>query len=294
MAKQGTEYELFVKDAYECLNSVDGLDNANIQHNVKLKGASGVYHQIDLYWTFELGGVSYKVAVECKDYKNRISKEKIAAFHDILVDIGNIIGIFASKMGYQSGAKQFADSYGIQLMEIRHPNDSDWKGRVRNIILDLRMRTISNVRSCTVLDQPKIISMGLSFPQKNKMIFSAGDYPHITFDKLIADGKEVNVTSGLSVSQLLKMLPTDKTGKDFIYTFQTTNGSIYLNGFDYPLRGIQFKYDVVESSEKTEINGDQVIKAIAKNSLKGTERTIDMFGNVRPRKQIPEDSSNEQ
>ena len=67
MAKQGTEYELFVKDVYECLNKADGLSDVDIKHDVKLTGAAGVEHQIDVYWSFKFGGVEYRVAVECKD-----------------------------------------------------------------------------------------------------------------------------------------------------------------------------------------------------------------------------------
>ena len=48
MSKKGTDYELFVKDVYECLNKADGLNNVRIQHDVKLTGAAGVEHQIDV------------------------------------------------------------------------------------------------------------------------------------------------------------------------------------------------------------------------------------------------------
>ena len=108
MPKKGAEYELFVKDVYECLNRADGLSDVQIQHDVKLMGAAGVEHQIDIFWTFKIGGVNYKVAVECKDYNSHVSKEKIEAFHSILHDIGNIHGIFSSKMGFQSGAILYA------------------------------------------------------------------------------------------------------------------------------------------------------------------------------------------
>ena len=76
MPKQGTEYELFVKEVYEVLNKTDGLSDVQIQHDVKLVGAAGVEHQIDVYWTFSIAGIRYQVAVECKNYKNRISKDK--------------------------------------------------------------------------------------------------------------------------------------------------------------------------------------------------------------------------
>lgn len=46
MSKQGEEYERFVQDVYKVLNANDGLSNAIVQHDVKLKGISRE-HQID-------------------------------------------------------------------------------------------------------------------------------------------------------------------------------------------------------------------------------------------------------
>ena len=65
MSKQGEEYERFVQDVYKVLNANDGLSNAIVQHDVKLKGISRE-HQIDVYWQFSYGTVTYRVAVECK------------------------------------------------------------------------------------------------------------------------------------------------------------------------------------------------------------------------------------
>ena len=80
MVKSGTEYELFVNEVYECLNRADGLSDVQIQHDIMLVGAAGVKHQIDVFWIFTKGGVAYKVAVECKDYKAHVSKEKSLRF----------------------------------------------------------------------------------------------------------------------------------------------------------------------------------------------------------------------
>lgn len=108
MKKRGTEYELFVKQIYECLNRADGLSDVTIQHNVKLRGTSNVKHQIDVYWCFKKAGITYKVAIECKDYKNRVSKDRVMAFHAVLQDVGNLHGVFVSRMGFQSGAIEYA------------------------------------------------------------------------------------------------------------------------------------------------------------------------------------------
>ena len=77
-------------------------------------------NQIDVYWQFSYGTVTYRVAVECKDYKNPVMAEKIETFPSTLLDIGNDIqGIFASRNGFQAGVINVAKTYGIQLIQIR-------------------------------------------------------------------------------------------------------------------------------------------------------------------------------
>ena len=61
MSKQGEEYERFVQDVYKVLNANDGLSNAIVQHDVKLKGISRE-HQIDVYWQFSYGTINTKTA----------------------------------------------------------------------------------------------------------------------------------------------------------------------------------------------------------------------------------------
>lgn len=78
-----------------------------VQHDVKIEGVSRE-HQIDVYWQFTCGTVTYRVAVECKDYKNPVTAEKIEAFRATLLDIGDIHGIFAARNGFQSGAQKVA------------------------------------------------------------------------------------------------------------------------------------------------------------------------------------------
>lgn len=120
--KAGTEYELFVKEIYEAILRYEGVENITVQHDVKVKGSSGVERQVDIFWEFKIAGVKYKLVIECKDYQSAIPLEKIDAFHSKVADIGGAIGVFVSKNGYQSGAIKLARRYGIQLREIRVPN----------------------------------------------------------------------------------------------------------------------------------------------------------------------------
>lgn len=279
MPKKGTEYELFVKEVYECLNKADGLTDVDIRHDVKLTGVAGVEHQIDVFWTFKRGGVSYRVAVECKDYKSHVSKEKIEAFHLILNDIGNVYRIFVSKMGFQSGAREYASKYGIQLMEIRQPVESDWKGRIKDIHIELSVLTVGNVRPQIFVSKDRADEMGISLPEEtgfhawtNEVIFE--------FSKMTIEDENFDGYKSASMVDIINKLPRAEfgEGKQVMVTF--VDGLLNLKGSVIPIDAIEFTYDICESKENINIYGDDVIKAIVKNITEGTETHIDKFGAV--------------
>ena len=68
---------------------------------------------LDVAWReYEKDGEVHRVAIECKNYNQKIPIGRVRDFFGVLYDIGNIKGIMACKEGYQDGAKKFADFYG--------------------------------------------------------------------------------------------------------------------------------------------------------------------------------------
>ena len=120
-----TEYEKFTRDVCERLALYKGVQSSSVQHDVKLKGKSGFEHQVDVYWEYQKDGEVHRVAIECKNYNQKISIGRVRDFFGVLHDVGNVKGIMACKEGYQDGAKKFADYYGISLMELRAPKDGE-------------------------------------------------------------------------------------------------------------------------------------------------------------------------
>lgn len=120
-----TEYEHFTREVYQQLSNYYHLGIKTVQHNIKLKGRSGCEHQIDVYWEYEKDGESHRVAIECKNYSNRVSKRIVCAFQGVLDDLDGVEGIIVSKKGYQQGAKEYAKHYGIMLKELREPEVSE-------------------------------------------------------------------------------------------------------------------------------------------------------------------------
>lgn len=105
----GKDYEYFVGVIQQSLINAEGishLKNINIEVNKKLEDRNGILRQFDVYWEFNLGGYDYKSVIECKDYASTVTIEKIDAFIGKTQDIPGLRLIYATKTGYQSGAKK--------------------------------------------------------------------------------------------------------------------------------------------------------------------------------------------
>ena len=92
------------------------LQNFKIIHNTKIKASDGKY-QIDVYAEFTAMGSRFKVLCECKKYKNRVNRDKVAILHRKLESIGAQKGILISTSDFQSGAIEYAKSHGIALIK---------------------------------------------------------------------------------------------------------------------------------------------------------------------------------
>lgn len=94
-----------------------GLENCIFQHNKIISADDGNY-QIDGFIEFSVMGITYKTLVECKHYKNSISREKVQVLYDKVRAIGAQKGILMSISNFQSGAIDYATKHGIALIQI--------------------------------------------------------------------------------------------------------------------------------------------------------------------------------
>jgi hypothetical protein len=125
----GKEYEFFVAKLQQALLNADTITtqkNIKVEINKKIVDNSGIERQFDIYWEYELGGLTYKTIIECKDYSSSISVGKIDALVGKIRDIPDIKAVFATTKGYQSGAQKKAEQNKIELLIVREQNDSDW------------------------------------------------------------------------------------------------------------------------------------------------------------------------
>lgn len=265
--KPGTEYELFVKEIYESILKCDGIDNINVQHDVKIKGASGVERQVDIFWEFELAGLKYKLVIECKDYRSAVPLEKIDAFHSKIVDIGGVTGVFVSKNGYQRGAIELAKKYGIQLREIRVPNDEDWDGYIRNIKFQIHCRSVTNVRPTITVDS--------GWAKSNN--YHETNFHFLSNEVLIEDKTN---GSQISILSMINELSREKIGPNQKNEFLYSNAYLFAGTVRIKITKLTLIYDVTESSDVVRICGDRLVKAIIHDVIAGETSSVHFDGTI--------------
>lgn len=178
----GRDYEQFVANLQQALLDAENITNQTdviIELNKKIVDNCGIEREFDLYWEYTFGGLTYKTIIECKDYNSNISLEKIDALIGKTRDIPDLRAVFATKKGYQSGAKKKAEQNKIDLLIIREQNDSDWQDKNGNSLIK-----IIN------------IAMHMNMPaQITKFV------PHINAD-WIKDNTDIDMSKPLTMSGL--------------------------------------------------------------------------------------------
>lgn len=114
----GTSYELLTREIFQCLIKQDSARNIDVKHDISLQGKT-TKHQIDVYWEFEIGGISYTTVVQVKDWNRTLDQGELLKFREVLNDLpGQPRGIVVTRSGYQRGAEQVAKANGILLFEL--------------------------------------------------------------------------------------------------------------------------------------------------------------------------------
>ena len=110
------EFERYCYDFLNGYAQKEGLQDFKITHNTRIKASDGKY-QIDVYAEFIAMGSRFKVLCECKKYKNRVNRDKVAILHRKLESIGAQKGILISTSDFQSGAVEYGKAHGITLIK---------------------------------------------------------------------------------------------------------------------------------------------------------------------------------
>lgn len=264
-----TEYELFTQSIYQHLVNSDVVKATKVEHDVKLKGRSGQEHQIDVYWEYKIAGNKHRVAIECKNYKTKVSLGKVRDFKGVLDDLNGVNGIMVTKEGFQKGAKEYAKEYGISLKELRPPRVGE------TVIGSIEFHTHAEIRHryflideewadehhYDIAGYKKRLDM-FCFDNDQKWI-NETHLPLQTSDNIIRNAKGDYIVSFDSLELQIPKHPT----KDFPYIFKFDNAFVTTPWGPVKILEVKYDYEIDEQKKIINIDAEGFVKAILKDAL---------------------------
>ena len=216
------DYEELVKDIYQGLGQASGVTVECWGKLCRVKGLSGVSHQIDVLTNHSDGVHQYRTGISCKYWKEKVGLSVVTEFAQIVQDTRLDKGVMVSKMGFTSPAITFAKSRNIGLVELREPLDKDWEGYVREVHITM------------MISQTKIDDLHLQLtapkPKPGEEVYQGGivNWP-IPLNKIFIGlpGKEAETLQKLVDTERRKYPGQEK------FSFQFPKGSVVTTP-DYP------------------------------------------------------------
>ena len=255
--------------------------NIEIQRNKKILDSNGIKREFDLYWEYELAGITYKTIIECKDYNSTISVEKIDSLIGKIRDIPDLKPVFATKKGYQSGAREKAENNKVDLLIVREQNDSDWYDVdgtpfIKEIHINMVFRipaTITDFQPLIDADWAeenigKYFESGLSISGMNNEIFVE-----------ITDSGEK-----YSIHQLASDLAPLKKDEYGAFKKEVRCNEGWINGpsFKYKIKGYNISYTLSKPFESPMIiDFSKELVGVIEYLQKGTKKSIFKDGVVK-------------
>jgi hypothetical protein len=133
------EYERLVEHLVGQLAVNAEVRSDRIERDVQVPGR-GTVNQIDVLWDFvDALGQPQRVVFEARAYGRPVEQGKLHAFRSVVDDIQDparpVTGAMVTTVGYQSGARNIASTYGLLVLELRAPTGADLANRVRKIVV---------------------------------------------------------------------------------------------------------------------------------------------------------------
>lgn len=238
-------------------------------HNVKLIGKSGQKHQIDVYWEYQYDNTIFKIAIECKNYNHTVSIGKVRDFFGVLYDLEEVKGIMVTKKGYQEGAKKYGEFYGIDLMELREPEDGE------AIVAETTLTIDCSVRHRLFLideDWAKEHDLNIqSYKQRLDWLCSpvCGKWINATHIPLTTKEDKIRNSEGKIIVDIRKLedeLPKKSKHDDgYVYPFE--NAYVKTECGDIKIKEVKFEYENHTEIKQFKIDAQNITKAILKNAI---------------------------
>lgn len=245
----GKEYEKFVQDLQQALLDSDAFNehkNIQIERNKKIKDAYGIEREFDLYWEYELAGITYKTVIECKDYASRVSIDRIDALIGKIRDIPDIKPVFATRTGYQRGAEEKARHNRIDLLIVREQTDGDWTAEdgtplVREVHIDIRCKSPPRITAFRPFVDEAWLLENTAYSKGNPLPQMAG----LNIEIFIEDLDKGEKYSLFELAPQLDVKGADGYG-DFTYREEMPNAFLNSKDLRVKLRAYEVDYRRIE------------------------------------------------
>lgn len=128
-------YQQAVREIYEAIAGVDTVKTYKAQYNAVIEGNTAT-HEVDLYWEFTDGDVTYKVIILPKE---QATLPELFSFMRMLRDIpGLVLGVVVTQPVYQKDIKDMAANAGILLYEMPPSTAIEtWEKLVSNVQINV-------------------------------------------------------------------------------------------------------------------------------------------------------------
>ena len=159
------DYENITRYIYEELGRKTGVKIIGYGNTFKVKGKSGVSHQVDILTSHSDGIHDYRTAIECKFWEKKINKDVVMKVASIIEDTNIHKGVIVSKRGYTEDGISFAKQKNIGLIELReikegeqNENDKETSFSIGELIVDFKIER----------ERPKILNIEFDFVDTNQ------------------------------------------------------------------------------------------------------------------------------
>lgn len=284
MANTGKEYELFVAKLQQALLNAEAITtqkNIRVEVDKKIADNCGIERQFDIYWEYELGGITYKTVIECKDYNSNVSVEKIDALIGKIRDIPDLKAVFATKKGYQSGAKTKADQNKIDLLIVREQNDTDWTDEdgtpfIKKICINMHLCMPAHIHKFEPVIDGEWVKENTAIDTSKPISLSGLN------NEIFIENADTGETYSLhELASRLAPLESKECGV-FEKIEKLNNAFIYHKDLKLKLAGYKIEYSISKPiNEPIEIDFSKELVGVVEYLQKGTKKSIFRDGIIK-------------
>lgn len=284
MANTGKEYERFVAKLQQALLNAETITtqkNIQVEVDKKITDNCGIGRQFDIYWEYELGGITYKTVIECKDYNSNVSLEKIDALIGKIRDIPDLKAVFATKKGYQSGAKVKAEQNKVDLLIVREQNDTDWTDEdgtplIKKICIDIHMCMPAHIHKFEPIIDGEWVKENTDIDTTRPISLSGLN------NEIFIENSDTGETHSLhELAGRLAPLGSKEYGV-FEKTEKFNNAFIYHKDLKLKLSGYKIEYSISKpTNEPIEIDFSKELFGVVEYLQKGTKKSIFRNGIIK-------------